>query len=145
MNTIWLLHFYVLFLDAYFSEGVLLRDCGDADSPYLLLSPDIYWDLGPSIMRVPSYKNRGKIGESVQLPCNLVNSPFLLTSSSLAPRSSSLNHGGGEASKGGDDGAGPRHDQAGSSRREPGGKAAAVVPLRCGDDTHCSQSGDDRG
>jgi hypothetical protein len=55
-------------------------------------------------MRVPCYKNRGKIGESVQLPYNLVNSTFLVAASSLAPRSSNLNHGGGEASKGGDDG-----------------------------------------
>ena len=55
-------------------------------------------------MRVPCCKNRGKTRESVQLPCNLANSPFLLAASSLAPHSSSLNHGGIEASKGGDDG-----------------------------------------
>jgi hypothetical protein len=43
-------------------------------------------------MHVPYYKNRGKTMESVQLPCNLANSPSLLATSSLAPRSSSLNH-----------------------------------------------------
>jgi hypothetical protein len=58
----------------------------------------------PSAVHVPYYKNRGKIGESVQSPCNLVNSPFVLVESSLAPCSLSLNHGGGEASKGGDNG-----------------------------------------
>ena len=72
----------------------------------------------PSAVRVPYYKNRGKIGESVQLPCNHTNSPFLLAASSIAPCSSSLNHGVGEASKGGDDGAGPRRDQTGSPHGE---------------------------
>ena len=81
----------------------------------------------PSAMRVPCYKNRGKTGESLQLPCNLANSPFLLFASFLAPRSSSLNHGGEEASKGGDDVAGPGCDLAGSPRGELGGRAAAVV------------------
>ena len=93
----------------------------------------------PSAVRIPCYKNRGKIGESVQLPCNLANSPFLLAASSLAPHSSSLNHGDREASKGEDDGAGPRRDQVGSPRGELGGGAAAVVPLRCGDGTRRSR------
>ena len=86
----------------------------------------------PSDMHVTCYKNRAKIGELAQLPCNLVNSPFLLAASSLAPRSSSLNHGSREASKGGDDGVGPGHDQAGSPCREPRGGVAAVMPLCCG-------------
>ena len=57
-----MLHFGVLFLDVYFSEGVLLRDHGDVASSYLLLSPDICWNLGPSAVHVPCYKieeNRG--------------------------------------------------------------------------------------
>ena len=77
----------------------------------------------PSAMRVPCYKNREKIAESVQLPCNLINSPFQLVVSSLAPRSSSLNHGGREVSKGGDDGGTNKEDGV------QGGRAAAVVPL----------------
>ena len=90
-------------------------------------------------MRVPFYKNRGKIGELVQLLGNLENSPFLLAASSLGPHSSSLNHVRGEASKGGDDGAGPRRDQVGSLRGELGGRAAVDVPLRYGNGAHRSQ------
>ena len=90
-------------------------------------------------MHVPCYKNREKTRESVQLPCNLANSPFLLATSSLGPRSSSLNHVGGEASKGGDDGAGPGRDRVGSSHGEPGGGAATVVPLHYGDGTRRSR------
>ena len=118
---------------------MLLKDRGDVASPYLPLSPDICWNLGPSIVHVPCYKNRGKIGESVLLPCNLMNSPFLLASSSLAPHSSSLNHSDGEASKGGDDVGGPGCDHAGSSCGELGGRAAMVVPLYYGDGTHHSR------
>ena len=66
--------------------------------------------LTPSAVRVPCYKNRGKIGESVQLPYNLANSPFLLAASSLGPHSSSLNHGSREPSKEEDDGVGPIRD-----------------------------------
>ena len=139
MNAIWLLRFDGSFLNVYFSEGMLLRDRGDVASPYLLLSPSICWNSGPSAMHVPCYKNRGKTGESVQLPCNLANSPFLLATSSLGPRSSSLNHVDGEASKRGDHGAGPRHDQVGSPCGEPRGKVAMVVPLRCGDTTRLSR------
>ena len=80
-------------------------------------------------MCIPCYKNRGKIGESVQLPCNLANSPFLLAAASLGTRSSSLNHVSREASKEGDDGAGPGCDQVGSPCGEPRGEATAVVPL----------------
>jgi hypothetical protein len=59
----------------------------------------------PSALRVPSYKNKGKIGELVQLPSNVANLTFLLAASSLAPHSSSLNHVGKKTSKEGDDGA----------------------------------------
>ena len=117
----------------YFLEDMLLRDRGDVASPYLLLSPGICWNSGPSAVLVPCYKIREKIRESVQLPCNLANSPFMLTTFSLAPHSSSLNHGSEEASKGGDDVVGPRCDYVGSLRREPGGEATTVVPLCCGD------------
>ena len=64
-TTIWLLHFGGSFLDAYFSEGILLRDHGDVALLYLLLSLGICCNSGLSIVRVPYYKNRGKIGESV--------------------------------------------------------------------------------
>ena len=43
-TAIWLLHFDGSFLDAYFSEGVLLRDHGDVASRFLQLWPDIYWN-----------------------------------------------------------------------------------------------------
>ena len=92
-----------------------------------------------TVNNVPYYKDKGKIGELVQLSCNLANSPFLLVASSLAARSSSLNHGSGEASKGGDDGAGPGCDQAGSSHGEQRGGPAAAVLLRYGDSTRHSR------
>ena len=135
-----LLHFGGSFLDVYFSEGMLLSDRGDVASRPHLTSHYRPASAGTqSAMRVPCYKNRGKIGESVQLPCNLANSPFLLVASSLAPRSSSLNRGGGEASKRGDDGAGPGCDQPDSPCKELGDGAAAVVPLCYGDGTGQSQ------
>ena len=61
-TTICLLHFNGSFHDAYFSEGMLLRDHGDVASPYLQLSPGICWNSGASAVRVPYYKNRGKQG-----------------------------------------------------------------------------------
>ena len=138
-TAIWLLYFGGSFLDMYFLKGVLLRDHGDVASPYLLLSTSICWNSGPSAVRAPSYKNRGKIGESIQLLCNLAKSPFLLAASSVGPRSSSLDHVGGEASKGGDGGVGPWCEYAGFPHGEPRGSMAMVMPLHCGDGTCHSQ------